>query len=168
MSAYLLSQILIAIAILFDLASFQFKDRRKILCCLCVAGVLISIHFFLLQQYTAFLLMALAVMRYCSSIFTTSKFAMITFIGCSIIATAYTYMGVISIISLVASSLQTVAAFCHEDKKLRQLMIVGTSIWLLHNYLVGSPTAVIMEILFLSSNLLGYYRFYIKGGLQVT
>jgi hypothetical protein len=55
-----------------------------------------------------------------------------------------------------------VAAFQEDDRRLRQLMIVGTSFWLLHNYLIGSPTAVLMEVLFISSNLAGYYRYYVK------
>ena len=54
------------------------------------------------------------------------------------------------------------AAFQEDDRRLRQLMIVGTSFWLLHNYLIGSPTAVLMEVLFISSNLVGYYRYYFK------
>ncbi|MFA0492236.1 YgjV family protein, partial [Vibrio sp. 10N.222.54.B11] len=37
MSAFLWSQVLIAIAIVFDLISFQFKQRQKIVCCLCMA-----------------------------------------------------------------------------------------------------------------------------------
>ncbi|PKG80867.1 hypothetical protein CXF85_22455 [Colwellia sp. 75C3] len=165
MSAFFISQLLIGIAILFDLASFQFKDRRKIVGCLCIAGVLICSHFVLLQQYTAAGLMAVAVIRYFSSIFTTSTFVMLIFILCSLCVTAYTFNGVVSLISCVGAVMQTIAAFCPKDKKLRQLMIVGTSFWLLHNYLVNSPTAVIMEALFISSNLFGYYRFYIKPNL---
>ena len=166
MSAFLLSQLLIAIAIFFDLASFQFKSRRKIVGCLCIAGVLISSHFILLQQYTAAGLMVVAVARYFSSIFTTSKLVMLIFIVCSLIVTIFTYSGIISLGRCVGALMQTIAAFCQNDKDLRRLMIVGTSFWLLHNYLVNSPTAVIMEALFISSNLVGYYRFYLKPNLK--
>jgi hypothetical protein len=166
MSAFFLSQLLIGVAILFDLASFQFKNRRQIVGCLCIAGVLISSHFFLLQQYTAAGLMAVAVTRYLSSIFTTSKLIMLIFIICSLLVTAFTYTGLVSLISCAGAVAQTIAAFCQNDKKLRQLMIVGTSFWLLHNYLIDSPTAVIMEVLFISSNLVGYYRFYIKPNFK--
>ena len=51
LSAFVLSQILISIAIVFDLASFQFKSRREIIGCLCFAGILISSHFILLEQW---------------------------------------------------------------------------------------------------------------------
>lgn len=162
MSAFYWSQCLIAIAILFDLASFQFKDRRKIVACLAVAGALIASHFFLLEQYTAAGLMAVAVTRYFLSIFTTSKRVMFVFIIIAMVVTSLTYSGVISLISFTGATLQTIAAFCQQDKKLRQFMIIGTSVWLVHNALVGSPTAVLMEALFISSNLIGYYRFYIS------
>ena len=166
MSEFLLSQLLIAIAIFFDLASFQFKNRRKIVGCLCIAGALISSHFILLQQYTAAGLMAVAVVRYFSSIFTTSKLVMSIFIVCSLIVTIFTYSGIVSLVSCAGSLMQTIAAFCQNDKNLRRLMIVGTCFWLLHNYLVDSPTAVIMEALFISSNLVGYYKFYLKTNFK--
>ena len=41
-------------------------------------------------------------------------------------------------------------------------MFIGTSFWLVHNYFANSPAAVFMEVLFLGSNLIGYYRHYIK------
>ena len=81
----------------------------------------------------------------------------------SVVATVFTYAGLISILSCTGSVFQTVAAFQKDDKHLRLLMLVGTSFWLMHNYLVGSPTAVLMEVLFISSNLIGYYRHHYKN-----
>ena len=165
-SSFFWSQVLILIAIIFDLASFQFKERRKIIGCFVIAAILISIHFILLKQWTAAGLMGVAIVRYFTSIFTTSKKMMVFFSASSITVTSFTYMGITSLISCVGTLIQTSAAFSNEDKKLRQLTMLGTSFWLLHNYLVGSPTAVLMEMLFLSSNLIGYYRFYGKFGLN--
>lgn len=162
MSAFLISQVLVAIAILFDLLSFQFKERKNIVSCLFVAGILISVHFVLLEQWTAAGLMAIATIRYFTSIFSTSKRLMLVFSVCSVAVTTLTYAGFTSLISCIGSLFQTTAAFCKDDQKLRQLMIIGTSFWLLHNYLVGSPTAVLMEVLFISSNLIGYFRYYIQ------
>ncbi|CAH1586108.1 hypothetical protein THF1C08_280031 [Vibrio jasicida] len=50
MDAFFLSQVLVAIAICFDLLSFQFKERKKIVASLFCAGVLISSHFALLDN----------------------------------------------------------------------------------------------------------------------
>ncbi|MFM9726320.1 YgjV family protein [Streptomyces scabiei] len=40
------------------------------------------------------------------------------------------------------------------------MMLVGTSMWIAHNIMVVSPIAVVMECLFLTSNIVGLYRFY--------
>ncbi|HBY87765.1 MAG TPA: hypothetical protein DEO86_18070 [Colwellia sp.] len=161
MSVFIFSQLLILVAIFFDLASFQFKKRKQIVSCLCIAGILIFSHFILLEQWTAAGLMAIATIRYFVSIFTTSKHVMFTFLFCSLIVFMFTFMGTISFLCFAGSVFQTVASFSKNDKKLRQLMIIGTSFWLLHNFLIGSPVAVVMEVLFISSNLVGYYRFYV-------
>ena len=159
---FLISQCLIGIAIIFDFFSFQFKKREQIVTCLFAAGLLITTHFALLEEWTATALMSIATLRYLSSIWTTSRKMMWFFSACSVTATAFTFAGLISVISCVGTLFQTRASFCETDKRLRQLMIVGTSFWLIHNYMVGSPGAVLMEVLFISSNLIGYYRHYIR------
>ncbi|AQS37906.1 Bacterial inner membrane protein [Shewanella psychrophila] len=160
MSAFAISQVLIAIAIIFDLISFQFKQRKKILTCLCISGILISSHFFLLEQWTAAILMLLASIRYLVTVFSHSKSWMMFFLAASSLVTLVTFSGILSLISFAGSATQTCAAFCPNDQRLRQMMLIGTSIWLLNNTLIGSPTAVLMEVLFIGSNLLGYYRYY--------
>jgi uncharacterized membrane protein (UPF0182 family) len=159
---FIISQVLVAIAIGFDLMSFQFKDRRKIVACLFCAGTLISSHFILLEQWTAASLMIIATVRYFVSIFSTSLILKYIFCGASVISAVVTYAGLASIVSCFASIFQTVAAFNKDDRRLRELMIIGTALWLIHNYIVGSPTAVLMEALFIMSNLVGYYRYYFK------
>jgi len=162
MSDFYLSQLLIAIAIVFDIASFQFKKRQHIVSCLSVAGVLICAHFMLLSQWTAAGVMAIATVRYVMSIFSTAKHYQYFFVLTAIIVTACTYTSVVSLLSLSGSIFQTVAAFSKADKQLRQLMIIGTMFWMMHNLLINSPLAVLMEIVFLCSNLVAYYRFYIN------
>jgi hypothetical protein len=164
---FIISQVLVAIAIGFDLMSFQFKDRQKIVTCLFFAGILISSHFMLLEQWTAASLMAIATVRYLVSVFSTSAKLKYVFCSASIISSVITYSGLVSVISCLGSIFQTIAAFNKDDRRLREFMIIGTAFWLLHNYLIGSPTAVIMEVLFISSNLVGYYRFYYKGGTAI-
>ena len=163
MSFYLISQVLVGIAILFDILSFQFKDRKRIVQCLFVSGVLISTHFFLLGHQTAGLLMLVATLRYLTSMFTTSGRAMKVFIGLAFIVTAFSFEGTLSVLSFLGTAFHTAGAFSKDDRRLRILMIIGTLIWLPHNYLASSPVAVIMEFLFLSSNLVGYYRHYLRG-----
>jgi len=162
MTSFLLSQIIIGIAICFDMMSFQFKERKKIILCFFFASLLIGIHFILLEQYTAASLAFISSLRFITSIFTTSKKLMTIFlIACSAV-TFFTYSGLLSILSFLGASINTVASFCKEDQHLRIIMFIGTSFWLVNNYFVNSPAAVFMEILFLVSNVIGYYKHYIK------
>jgi hypothetical protein len=161
---FLLSQALIGIAIVFDMLSFQFRQRARILACLVVAGVLITAHFVLLQRWTAAGLMVIATTRFLVGIFSTAPLLKYLFAICALGVGVFTYAGLTSVLSCAGSLIQTFGAFSPSDRRLRQLMMLGTSVWLLHNVLIGSPAAVLMELLFLGSNLVGYYRYYIRPG----
>jgi hypothetical protein len=161
MSLFALSQILVGIAIFFDILSFQFKERGRIVGCLLVSCTLISIHFMLLDHWTAACLGLLAATRFAASLLSTSKKVMAVFIAATVLLTALSYSGLLSLLSSSGSIFGTMASFCKDDKRLRQLMLIGTILWTVHNILAGSPMAVLMELIFISSNLIGYFRFYI-------
>jgi len=161
-SNFVLSQILIGIAICFDILSFQFKERTRIVVCFIVSVSFISCHFMLLGHWTAAFLGLLAAVRFTTSLFTSSKRLMGLFILITFIISAFSFEGLLSVLGCTATVFTTIASFSKDDKLLRQLMLVGTMIWITHNYLAGSPGAVLMEALFISSNLVGYYRYYIR------
>ncbi len=161
MTPFLLSQILVGIAIATDLISFQFKQRRHIVACLFTSCLLISVHFMLLDHWTAAWLGLLAASRFLTSLFSTSRLLMFFFLLATLLVAFFTYSGILTLLGAAGGLFGTMASFCREDKTLRQLMLVGTCLWLCHNILAGSPLAVLMEALFISSNLVGYFRFYI-------
>jgi hypothetical protein len=161
-SNFVLSQILIGIAICSDILSFQLKERKKIVTCLVVSATFISGHFMLLGYWTAALLGLLAVARFASSIFTTSKRVMWIFLIITLIISVFSFEGLLSVLGCTATIFTTVAVFSKDDKILRKLMLIGTIIWITHNYLAGSPGAVLMEALFIGSNIVGYFRYYIR------
>lgn len=162
MTPFLISQILVGIAICLDLLSFQFKERKQIVICLCGSVILIAIHFILLEQWTASSLALVAILRFLTSIFTTSSKLKYLFCFACLVVTAFTFSGLVSILSFLGSVFGTLAAFSKDDRRLRELMVVGTIFWIIHNYVIGSPIAILMELLFISSNLVGYYRYYYK------
>jgi len=157
---FILSQCLVAIATLLDLASFQFKQRQAILACLFSSVLLTSLHFMLLDNFSAACLMLIAALRYGYCIFARKSWVMIVFMLFSISAVLFTWQSWVSFIALSATLLQTYASFQGKDFTLRILMIVGTIGWIVHNILVFSPLAVLMETVFLISNLVGLWRFY--------
>lgn len=157
---FILSQCLVAVATLLDLASFQFKSRHAILICLFSSVLLTSAHFILLDNLSAASLMFIAALRYGYCIFARQKSVMIIFMLLSILAVLATWQNWFSFIALLATLIQTYASFQGKDFTLRCLMVFGTVCWVLHNILVFSPMAVLMELVFLSSNLIGLWRFY--------
>jgi hypothetical protein len=138
-----------------------------ILSCQAYLELAISAHFALLEQWTAAILMLLASIRYFTSIFTTSKRLMFLFLTSALVITGMTFIDLINLLSIGGTLFQTTAAFCQNDQRLRQLMIFGTLLWLIHNYLAGSPTAVLMELLFIGSIIIGYYRYYRYYGVNL-
>jgi len=166
MSLFELSQVLVGVALCSDIVSFQFKKRVHIISCLVVSCIMISIHFICLGHWTAACLGILAATRFIVSLFSTSRVVMVFFMGVAVLASALTYEGLLSILGCSGSLFGTAASFSKDDKLLRQLMLIGTSLWLVHNILAGSPGAVVMEIIFICSNLVGYFRFYIRPARQ--
>ncbi|HFT7392488.1 YgjV family protein [Aeromonas hydrophila] len=160
MSLFLWSQLVVSLALLLDLLSFQLRDRRRILACLALSCALNGAHFALLGQASAALLLWLASLRFVVSMLATRRLLMWLFMGLSCLAVLVTYQGPLALLGLLASLLQTRAAFCPDDRLLRRWMLLGTLCWLANNLLVGSPVAALMEGLFLISNLVGYYRHY--------
>lgn len=163
MSAFLASQILVGIAFLTDFVSFQFKDRKKILLFLCVSAALISAHYFLLGRNTAGLLVSISILRFVTSYFSTRKVWMFSILGVTLLGFVYTYASSLSFLILIALMLITIGAFQKEDKYLRILMMGGTILVIVYNAIIFSPMAVLLEGSFFVSNLIGYYRFYIRG-----
>lgn len=161
-SSFLLSQILIGIAFIFDLSSFQFKNRKHILICFTIAASLISAHFFLLGEYTAGSVVALSAVRFIVSIFTTNKRMLWLFLVLILIAGVVTFDGFEDILSVSAMLLSTFSAFSAADKKLRLFMMCGTVLMITHNIIIFTPAAILLESFFLASNLFAYYRYYLK------
>lgn len=166
MSLFALSQILIGVALCTDIISFQFKERVHIISCLLVSCTLISLHFICLGHWTAACLGMVAATRFFVSLFSTSRVVMVFFLAAAVAAAVFTYDGILSVLGCGGSLFGTVASFSKDDKLLRQLMLIGTCLWLVHNILAGSPGAVLMEIVFISSNMVGYFRYYIRPAKQ--
>jgi len=165
-SAFILSQILIAIAFVFDLSSFQFRNRKRILICFAIAASLISAHFFLLGENTAGSVVALSAVRFIVSIFTTDKRVLWLFIILILAAGLFTFDGIEDVLSVSAMLLSTFSAFSVDDKKLRLFMMCGTILMITHNILIFTPAAIILEVFFLGSNLVAFYRFYSKEQIE--
>lgn len=96
------------------------------LACLVVSGLLIAAHFILLNHWSPAILMLVASVRFFVSIFTVDRRLMWLFMAASVTAVALSFNQWLDLLSLTGSLLQTKAAFCRDDKRLRELMFVGS------------------------------------------
>ena len=160
MDSFLLSQLLIAVAGVFDVLSFQFRSRAAILFCLVLSASLISAHFFVLGNSTARGLAFIAAVRFFVAYHWPSDSAMRAFFAVNILCFLYTYATPVNLLPFVGTTVGTWASFRRGDKAIRQALLVASSLWLAHNIIVYSPGAILLEATFVMSNLVGLYRFY--------
>lgn len=160
MSTFVLSQILAGIAFAHGLISFQLKPRRSVLLCLFLLTVFNSSHFFLLGRPGPATLQILTGVRYLTAMFTMNRKLMYLFLLVSLVAFLVTFKSPHSFLALIAVLLGTYGSFQPADRTMRIFLMLGNSTWLIHNIFASTPVAAVMEASFLTSNALGYWRFY--------
>lgn len=161
-SAFVLSQILIGIAFIFDLASFQFKNRKYTLVCFGIAAALISAHFFLLGAVTASAVVAVSIFRFATAYFTTDKRFMYFFLLVVLALGIYTYDGFEDFFITAALICATIGSFMSDERQLRHFFMIGAMLTITHNVLIFTPAGILLETFFLGSNLVSYWRFYLR------
>ena len=159
---FLLSQLLAWVAIIADVFSFQFKERKKIIIFFMIAATCIGLHYLLLERYAAAVIIAVWIVRFFVSYHRTDTYLIYVFIALFGGITYLLYKDIYDIIIFIWMIFVTVWVFQKDDKHLRQFMMCGTSCIIVYNFLIFSPMWVILESIFLWSNVVGYYRYYIK------
>ena len=162
MSDFLLSQLLIGVVFCFDMASFQFREKRHVLSCLVFSALLLGVHFALLEAQTAAVLGFIAAARFFVAIFSHARWLLYLFLSLVMINGILSYVGLLTVLATAGGLITTTAAFMPTDRQFRQYMMAGTVVWIGHNALAGSPGAVVLEMFFFGSNLVGYYRYYLR------
>jgi hypothetical protein len=160
-SAFAVSQILVAVVFVIALGTFQFRERKHVLLCCVAITILIGAHFLLVDAYTAGVLAFIASVRYTIAIYSRSRSWMYLFLVVVVAMVAGTYDGLLSVLAGTGSILTTLATF-KSNKALREISLLASVVWILHNLMAGSPAAFVLEIFFLGSNLVGYYRYFWK------
>ena len=159
-SAFVFSQGLAFLAFLCGVFSFRLKERRYVLMCWVVSAFLSGLHFLLLDRTNAAALALLTSTRFFLAIFTTAKLLMYLYMIILVIIFATTYTSPINLIAVTASLIGTFGSFKKNDKDVRRYLMVAAFCWALHNALIKSPVGALMELIFLISNIVNYYKFY--------
>ena len=78
-NSFIISQILVWIAIFTDFLWFQFKERKRVLLVLTISVLLIALHYLFLNELNAFYLMMISMLSFLVSSFTYNKKIMMIF-----------------------------------------------------------------------------------------
>jgi hypothetical protein len=161
-SSFVISQIAMFIAMIFDFLSLQYKKREYTFLCLVVSSSLISAHYFLLNKTAAGIIVFFSVLRFVTCYFTTKKKFLIIFLVLNTIALLITYKEIYDVMVYMGLFIFIIGNFEEDNRRMRKMMMVGTSILVLYNAIIFSPIGAIAEGSFLVSNFIGYYRHYNK------
>lgn len=155
---FLVSQLLAAIAFGSGIFAFWQQQRSAMLKFWFISAVLNASHFGLLGQYEAALFVGLTAIRFLVAALQPRRHWMLLFMAAATVILLTTYSSPLNLLPYAAAMLGTYGSFQTQLGRVRLCMAVGASAWIIHNILVGSPVAVIMELAFLFSNLLGFLR----------
>lgn len=160
--SFLISQALAGVAIVADMFSFQFKQRKKIIIFFMIAATCIAVHYMLLDRYVAALLVGVWIIRFFIAYHSTWKYWKYIFIFLYSIITVLLFKDALDFLILIAMSFSTIASFREDDHSLRLFMMWGTLTTIVYNALIFSPVWVLLESIFLFSNFVWYYRHYLR------
>lgn len=144
----IIAQIIGLIGSAVMILSYQIKKPKSFILVQGLGGTLFAINFFMLGAYTGALLNGINILR--SLLMTKVKkhrqLVPIFLIAIYIVATIFTYNGLISIAVLIAQSVGTISFYINNDKimKLSSLIVVSP-LWLVHNIVTRSIGGVLCE-----------------------
>ncbi len=162
MSEFLLSQLIAGGALTAALLTFQFKRNEYILVAFAVMSSLISLHFYVLGEYTASAIVALSVARFITSIFSKHYAFMYLFLALTILVGWLTYAEWYNLIAIAAGLLGVTATFQQEDRRLRTIMMTSNATMALHDAIVWTPVGIAVDLTVFFSGVIGYYRYYVQ------
>jgi hypothetical protein len=161
MPDFLLSQLLVSVTLIIECGAMQLKNKNYILAALSVSCFFNGFHYLLLDQPTAGYIFLFSSIRFLISIKWKFQWISAASLCVSLVIAVSTYIGILSIIGFVATVFITIGSFSKNDRFLRLMMITGGSVWLLHNLLLWTPVGILVEVIFVGSSCIGYYRYYV-------
>ena len=163
MSSFLLSQALAAVALACGAISFQSRRRRSILLWLFGTGAFNAAHFFILGRSAAGTLYLVIAARCLAAAFSVNRKTMYLFFGLILIGFAFSYRSPIEVLGLFGALSATYGSFQRAEPRLRVFHMLSNASWMIHHIVVGTPVAAVTEATFLTSNVIGYWRFHVGG-----
>lgn len=156
---YLAAQLFGLISVVISVVSQQFKLREKILIAFIFANLFNAVHFYLLGAMTGLALAIIGAFRFGIAIKSTSKIWLYIFLAINTVAAYLMFEGLaLTGVSYLAATFIIISSFLKNDSAMRLTIIVGALGWLIYGVLIGSIIAIVANLLFLASSIIGWYR----------
>lgn len=167
---YILSQVFIIINYIFLIMTYQSKSRKNILIYNFGALIATGISYIFLSAYSGLAMVVVAIIRNVIFIIDEKKngksnknstkdyiiLAILYII--SIISAIFTYNGILSMMSVVATMLYTYSVWQKNTKTYKALGIPIGIMWIIYNIYIFSIFGIILEVVLAISSIIGYIR----------
>ena len=157
---YILAQIIGFIAFFVSLIAYHRKDKKTILINMITANIINLVHYLLLGAYSGCITKLLAIFRDCFIIFKKNcnnflnYFYLIFFIILYIIASIFTFNGILSILPLLAALIYTIFIWNGNELRLKKIAFICYFIWLIYNIFVMSISGIVSNVISIVSTLI--------------
>lgn len=167
---YILSQVFIIINYVFLVITYQSKSRKHILVLNFIAMIATGLSFLLLSAYSGLAMVIVAIIRNIIFFIDENKYGksdknstkdyiiLAVLYIISIISAIFTYNGILSMASVVASMLYTYSVWQKNAKFYKILGIPIGIISIIYNIYIFSIFGIILEAVLLISSIIGYVR----------
>ena len=107
---------------------------------------ILALHFYLLGAGTAAAMSVLTGVRSSLSVYQNLKIFAPLFLGIYLLIGFYTFEELVDVLPVLSALLGTTAVFYLSNIKMRLVMMLSTSLWIIHNAIVFSIGPLLMEI----------------------
>ncbi len=161
----LAAQIVGMVALLINVLSYQFNERKKILAMQFFSGAFFTLHYFLLGAHAGAVTNLLSMLRaLCFSYRGRYKWAShsalpVIFVIASLVSTIFTYQNLLSVVPTIAFTFNSVALWSNRPKITRIFTIPNNLLFLIYNIANTSYSGIISDTFVLVSLLIAFIRF---------
>lgn len=150
-------------AFAFGLACFAQTDDRRFKVFMALECAAYALHFALLGEATAVASTLISLGRSLAALKARTPAVGLGFIALNLVAGACLFEGWLSLLPIAASVIGTTALFFLRGLPMRALMLLGTSLWLVNNLLVGSVGGSLLEACLLLANATTIWRMWMRS-----
>ena len=167
---YVMSQVFTIIMYALLGITYQVKSRKKILVLSIFSNAFQGIAYLLLNAKSGFVMCVLAILRGTAMMFISDKIkdektsknaylgVIIVFYIAMIISAIFTYEGMLSMLSILATAIYTYSIWQKNEKVYKALGTPVGICWIAYNIFVKSVFGVILESIILICSVVGYVR----------